>query len=100
MARIELAPGIGDDFDRVLEHLYQHEASDTPTRIEEVLRGISVLEFNPLIGRPTRADMREVVIGHQSREYVALYRYISEIDTVFVLAIRGQREAGYSSSGL
>jgi toxin ParE1/3/4 len=29
------------------------------------------------------------------RGYVALYRYASEIDTVFILALRSQREAGY-----
>ncbi|MDP2198397.1 MAG: hypothetical protein Q8K01_07425 [Sulfurimicrobium sp.] len=26
----------------------------------------------------------------------ALYRYVPEMDTVFVLSIRSQREAGYS----
>jgi hypothetical protein len=39
--------------------------------------------------------MRELVIGRDARGYVALYRYAPEIDTVFVLAIRSQREAGY-----
>ncbi|MGH8579450.1 MAG: type II toxin-antitoxin system RelE/ParE family toxin, partial [Gammaproteobacteria bacterium] len=41
---------------------------------------------------------RELVIGRSARGYVALYRYIEQIDTVFVLAIRSQREAGYSRS--
>jgi len=27
---------------------------------------------------------------------VALYGYVAEIDTVFVLALRNQREAGYT----
>jgi plasmid stabilization system protein ParE len=95
MSRIELAPAIGEDFDRILEHLYQHEVPDAPSRIEEILDAISVLEHNPLIGRPARADLRELIIGRQSRGYVALYRFVPEIDTVFVLAIRSQREAGY-----
>ena len=30
-----------------------------------------------------------------SRGYVALYRYLPEIDTVFILALRSQRESGY-----
>jgi hypothetical protein len=29
------------------------------------------------------------------RDSVALYRFVTAIDTVFVLAIRGQREVGY-----
>lgn len=95
MSRVELAPEIADDFDRILEHLLRYEAADAPERIEEILQGISILDHSPLIGRPARDDMRELVVGRRSRGYVALYRYIAEIDTVFVLAIRSQREAGY-----
>jgi plasmid stabilization system protein ParE len=95
MSRIEFAPEVREDLDRILEHLDQHEVMDASARIEDIIQAISVLEHNPLIGRPARADMRELVIGRQSRGYVALYRYIPEIDTVLVLAIRSQREAGY-----
>jgi len=95
MSRIELAPETAEDFDRILEHLYQHEVSDAPSRIEEIVQGISVLEYNPLIGRSLRSGTRELIIGRQSRGYVALYRHVAEIDTVFVLAIRSQKEAGY-----
>ena len=98
MPRIELAPEVGDDFERILEHLYQHEVAEAPARIEEIFHGIAVLEYNPLVGRPTRDDMRELIIGRQSRGYVALYRYVSEIDTIFILAIRNQKEAGYKRS--
>jgi toxin ParE1/3/4 len=35
------------------------------------------------------------VTGHASRGYVALYRYLAEIDVAFILAIRSQRESGY-----
>lgn len=45
--------------------------------------------------RPVANAKRELVIGRRSHGYVALYRFVSEIDTVFVLAIRSQREAGY-----
>ena len=95
MARIELAPEIGDDFDRILEHLSRYEVTDASSRIEEIFQGISALEYNPLIGHPAQTNFRELIIGRQSRGYVVLYRYITEIDTVFVLAIRGQHEAGY-----
>ena len=95
MSRIELAPEIAEDFDRILEHLDQHEVADFRSRIEEILQAISVPEHNPLIGRSARADLRELIIGRESRGYVALYRFVPEVDTVFVLAIRSQREAGY-----
>ena len=96
MSRIELAPEVGDDLDRVLEHLFAHQVTDAPARIEDIIRAIDVLERNPLIGRPARADLRELVIGRRGRGYIALYRYVAELDTVFVLAIRGQKEAGYT----
>jgi toxin ParE1/3/4 len=96
MSRIELAPEVGDDLDRILEHLFAHQVADAPARIEDTIRAIDVLERNPLIGRPGRADFRELVIGRRARGYVALYRYVAELDTVFVLAIRGQKEAGYA----
>lgn len=98
MSRVELAPEVGDDFDRILDHLFQHEATDARSCVEDIMRAIDVLERNPLIGRPARADLRELVIGRRARGYIALYRYVAELDTVFVLAIRGQREAGYTRS--
>lgn len=96
MSRVELAPEIGEDFDRILEHLHRHEVADASARVEDIIQAISVLEHNPLIGRPGRGDLRELIIGRRSRGYVALYRYVPEIDTVFVLAIWSQREAGYN----
>jgi toxin ParE1/3/4 len=95
MSRVELAPEAGDDLDRILDHLFQHEIADAPSRIEDIIRAIDVLERSPLIGRAVRADLRELVISRGARGYVALYRYVIELDTVFVLAIRGQKEAGY-----
>ncbi|MBI1890947.1 MAG: type II toxin-antitoxin system RelE/ParE family toxin [Burkholderiales bacterium] len=96
MVRIELAPELGEDLDRIFDHLAEHDVENIPSRIEEIMQAISVLESNPLIGRPVCKDMRELIIGRRSRGYVALYRYVAEIDAVFVLALRGQREAGYS----
>lgn len=95
MAHIELAAQVADDFDRILEHLAQYEVAEAATRIDQIIQAINVLESNPLLGRPARHDTRELIIGRQSRGYVALYRYVPEADSVFVLAIRSQREAGY-----
>lgn len=65
-------------------------------RVGDIIQAIQVLETNPEIGRPSTGEMRELIIGRQSRGYVALYHYVRELDTVFVLAIRSQREAGYT----
>ena len=96
MSRVELAPEVGDDIDRILVHLVEHQVADAAARIDDIIRAIDVLERNPLIGRPVRADLKELVIGRGAQGYVALYRYVPELDTAFVLAIRGQKEAGAS----
>ena len=96
MARIELAPEIRDDFDRILDHLSEYAVENASDRVREIIQAIDVLQHNPLIGRPVTEDTRELVIGRSAHGYMALYRYIEQIDTVFVLAIRSQREAGYS----
>ena len=95
MSRIEVAPEVREDVDRILEHLKKFEVEEPSVRIDEIVHGISVLEHNPLIGRLARNDLRELIIGRGAHGYVALYRYIPEVDTVFLLAIRNQREAGY-----
>ena len=90
-----MAPEVFDDFDRIFEHFEKYEDIQAADRIDEIVPAIDVLAVNPLIGRPAANGKRELVIGRQSRGFVALYQYIDVIDTVFVLAVRSQREAGY-----
>lgn len=96
MTRVEMAPEVLDDFDRILEYQVQHQVADAEIRIMEIVRAIDVLAHNPLIGRPVSNDKRELVIGRKARGFLALYQYVDDIDTVFVLAVRSQREAGYA----
>ncbi len=95
MSRIALAPEVLDDFDRFFDHLAQFDASSAPQRVGEIVDVIDILSHSPLIVRPLPGGARELVIGRGSRGYVALYRFVPAIDTVFVLAVRAQREAGY-----
>jgi plasmid stabilization system protein ParE len=95
MARIELAPEVFDDFARFLDHMARFDVQDRQARIGEIVQAIQILTHSPLIGRPLNAGLRELVIGRASHGYVALYRFMARIDTVFVLAIRSQRELGY-----
>ena len=98
MTRIEFAPGVTDDFDRIVDHLQQHDSLDAAARAGQIASAIDALGHNPLIGRPVAGRKRELVIGHDARGYVALYSYIGALDLVFVLAARNQREAGYATN--
>jgi plasmid stabilization system protein ParE len=95
MARVEIAPEVVGDFDRILDYLDQHKVGDSATRILAIVQAIEVLVHNPLIGRLVSSGKRELVIGRKAHGYIALYQYVDEMDVVFVLALRSQREAGY-----
>ena len=71
------------------------EVEDAPERIGEIVQAIQILSHSPLIGRQIKGGKRELVIGQGSLGCVALYRFVADIDTVFVLAVRSQRESGY-----
>lgn len=96
MARVRLAPDVIDDLDRIVAYLHRHEAVDAESRGDQIISALDVLADNPLIGRPAGGDRRELLIGKDTRGYVALYRYLPVIDTALVLAVRAQREGGYS----
>ncbi|WP_149194070.1 type II toxin-antitoxin system RelE/ParE family toxin [Luteimonas suaedae] len=96
MTAIKLAPEFADDLDRITEFLLSQEIADIEDRLRGIADALDVLRANPLIGRADGDTLRELVIGRGSRGYIALYRYAALVDTVFVLAIRAQREAGYA----
>lgn len=95
MTRVRLAPGVIEDLERIVDHLLRHESDAAEARAGEIISAFDVLVDNPLIGRPAGDDKRELVIGRGSHGYLALYRYVAEFDTAFVLAVRAQREARF-----
>jgi plasmid stabilization system protein ParE len=96
VARIEVAPEVARDLDPIVDHLTQFDAARINERIAGLMDAVDVLAHSPLMGRPVRQDLRELIVGRAAEGYVVLYKYIPEIDTAFVLAVRSQREAGYA----
>lgn len=64
---------------------------------QAIERQFLLLETAPDIGRPfpEMPELRELVIAFGDSGYVALYRHEPADDTVYVLAFRHQKEAGY-----
>jgi len=87
------------DLDRLFDFLAEHDLTAAATAIGVIVDAVSVLGRHPLIGRPVELGFRELVISYGKSGYVALYRYFEDIDTALVLAIRHQREAGFSENG-
>ena len=86
---------------RGLEHCRQFLDEVNPRAAKRagqaILRQFLQLETNPEIGRPLEdhPELRELVIEFGDAGYVALYRYELRANTVYVLAFRHQKEAGY-----
>lgn len=93
--RIEYAPRVREDFDRIFDHVSEHDPTAAAHRIETIIGAIEILASHPDIGRPAAGGSRELVIGRGGAGYVARYRYIDILDFILVEAVRSQAEAGY-----
>jgi toxin ParE1/3/4 len=68
------------------------ERHDTVSRIDNGLEPVRILSRSPLIGRSVGNGKRELIIGKGNRSHVALQ---DGRETVFILALRAQRESGF-----
>jgi plasmid stabilization system protein ParE len=83
-----------------LEALVDFFVSDMPEHavrtVDLIMNALNIMQDHPNIGRPLELPLRELVISRGRTGYVALYEYDAQADVVVVLAIRHQRQAGYS----
>jgi addiction module RelE/StbE family toxin len=85
------------DLVRLTDFLRQTEPVAALETVDLITEAVQVLENHPLIGHPAEQGLRELVISRGKSGYLALYSHESEQDTVLVLSVRHQREAGYVS---
>lgn len=95
MARIIYAERAFTDLVRLTDVLLQGEPAPALETVDLIAEAVQVLENHPLIGRPVEQGLRELVISRGKSGYLALYSYEVDQDTVLVLSVRHQREAGY-----
>jgi plasmid stabilization system protein ParE len=98
MSQVILSAGLREDFDRIFDFLFDYVPDHAALHIEAIIDAVDVLASSPLIGRPAAAGLRELIISHGASGYLALYRFDPAQDTVFVLAVRSQRELDYKRS--
>ena len=95
MARVIYAERALSDLSRLTDFLLQAEPAAALEAIPLITEAVQVLENHPLIGRSIGQQLRELVISRGKSGYIALYSHEIEQDTVLVLSVRHQREAGY-----
>jgi plasmid stabilization system protein ParE len=98
VAQVVLSRHLQGDFDRIFDYLFEHVPETALERVEAIIAALDVLEASPLIGRPVENGKRELVISTGASGYLALYRFVPELDTVFVLGVRSQRELGFGKA--
>ena len=96
MAKLIYSAGALISFERIFDSVAEIDPAMAFNVVDTIADALDILKRHPLIGRPVEGGRNELPISRGKTGYVALYRYNELLDTVFVLIIRHQREAGYS----
>ncbi len=96
MARLIYAERALQDLERLTDFLGESDPAISLETLSLIEEAVLILGQHPYIGRPVEAGLRELVVSRGHTGYVALYSVEEAFDTVLVLAIRHQREVGYS----
>lgn len=95
MPRVIFAPAAIRDLQRLREFLREKNPDAARRAAEAIRRAIAQLSDQPRIGRPVQdlsPDFRDLMINFGQSGYVARYTFAG--DSIIVLALRHQREAG------
>ncbi|MBI5544097.1 MAG: type II toxin-antitoxin system RelE/ParE family toxin [Deltaproteobacteria bacterium] len=84
------------DLERLAAFLVREDHAGALEAMELIVDAVRVLERHPYMGRIARGELRELVISRGRTGYVALYRVAMAKERIEILAVRYQREAGYS----
>ena len=85
-----------DELEALVDFLVADMPEHAVQTVDLIMDALNILQDHPNIGKPLQLPLRELVISRGRTGYVALYEYDSQADVVVVLAIRHQRQAGYS----
>ena len=85
-----------DDLEALIDFLVSDMPEHAVRTVDLIMDALNILQDHPNIGRPLQLPLRELVISRGRTGYLALYEYDAQADVVVVLAIRHQRQAGYS----
>jgi plasmid stabilization system protein ParE len=85
-----------DHIERAFEFLRDKNPEASSDAVTAIQTAVDNLAAHPLVGRRLEGELRELIISYGHSGYVALYRFVIARDEVRILAIRHQREVGFS----
>jgi plasmid stabilization system protein ParE len=95
VAKVVYSPHAVQDLERLADFLLEQDPAAATRTFGLISEAIRILMHHPLIGRPVADDIRELIISRGKTGHVAQYGFDDAYDTVLILAIRHQREAGF-----
>ena len=96
MSRLIWSPAALNDVQRLYRFLAPQNPDAAKRAVQAIRQEVKILELQPGLGRPIEdmdQEFREWIIDFGNSGYVARYRVAA--DTVIVLAVRHQKEAGF-----
>ncbi|MBI1922348.1 MAG: type II toxin-antitoxin system RelE/ParE family toxin [Geobacter sp.] len=95
--RIEWLESAIRDLQKLREFILPHNQEAAQRAFKTIRAAVTPLENNPRIGKPVEdlPDYRDLIIPFGAYGYVLRYRI--QGDTIFIIAVKHGKEAGYSS---
>jgi plasmid stabilization system protein ParE len=84
--------------ERAFQFLRDKNPAAAMDAVIAIQSAVENLAAHPLVGRRIEGEVRELVISYGQTGYIALYRFVVPQNEVRILAIRHQRELGFSLS--
>lgn len=97
MPQVIITEGAAQGLERCRRFLAEKNPQAAKRAGQAIERQFALLETEPGVGRPFDdfPEFRELVIPFGDTGYVALYHHAVNADSIYVLAFRHQKEAGY-----
>lgn len=97
MPRVVITEGAAQGLERCRRFLAEKNPHAAMRAGQAIERQFALLETEPKIGRPfdDLPELRELIVPFGDSGYVALYHHEARNDSVYVLAFRHQKAAGY-----
>jgi plasmid stabilization system protein ParE len=96
MARVEVTDHALRDMERLFEFLAGEDPVRARVQLLSVRRAFELLADHPLLGRAAEDGRRELILSRGRFGYIAKYRWLPADEVALILAVRHQREAGYT----
>lgn len=96
MVKIVYSQNAVNDLIRLTDFLIELDVKAASETVDLIEEAVSILDRHPFIGRSVDDHIRELVISRGATGYVALYSFEEHKNAILILAIKHQREAGFT----